>query len=205
MNVHLKMNNSITIREPATKFQPFNDFSYIIATWQEPQISSVTYVKRQCKHAQVHSNALWPPTANGSHTVQEKKEQTNETGTEIWTFFHSKVMYKIVRTHLLQGLHRVCAANQFLKNKKATRRPFDMDTRREKHHSPLCSFFSQCRQKKIPYRLAYRSWSIWSRVCAETTIDKRRKKKQVCTRCTRRLGTTRQWLLKKYTWRKCMK
>lgn len=47
MNVHLEM-NSITIREPATKFQPFNDFSYIIATWQEPQISSVTYVKRQC-------------------------------------------------------------------------------------------------------------------------------------------------------------
>lgn len=31
MNVHLEM-NSITIREPATKFQPFNDFSYIIAT-----------------------------------------------------------------------------------------------------------------------------------------------------------------------------
>lgn len=84
---------------------------------------------------------------------------------------------------------------------KTKRRQEDHSTwtlEEKKHHSPLCSFFSQCRQKKkrTPYRLAYRSWSIWSRVCAETTIDKRRKKKQVCTRCTHRFCTTRQWLLK---------
>lgn len=148
------------------------------------------------------------PTA----VIQSRKKQKNrpmKRAPKSEPFFHSKVMYKTVRTHLFKGLHRVCVANHLLKNKKATRGPFNMNTWREKT-TALCVHFSHNADKNkkeetTPYRLAYRSWSIWSRVCAETTIDKRRKKKQVCTRCTHRFCTTRQWLLKKYTWRKCMK
>lgn len=85
-------------------------------------------------------------TAKGSHTVQERK-RANKMWTQIWTLIHSEVvMYMTVRTHLLltRFLSRV-HCTEFLKNKGATRRPFNVDTHwQEKNNTTMplsCSFF----------------------------------------------------------------
>lgn len=54
---HPEINNT-AMQEPSSKFQLFRDFSYAIATWWEPWISSCLIIKWLRKQAQAHSNAF---------------------------------------------------------------------------------------------------------------------------------------------------
>lgn len=133
-------------------------------------------------------------TAKGSHTVQERK-RANKMWTQIWTLFDSEVvMYMTVRTHLLltRFLSRV-HCTEFLKNKGATRRPFNVNTHwQEKNNNimPLsCSFFfffsAMSKQLATGSQVTKPIKSLWR------NNNRKKKKKQVWTRCTRRFCTTK--------------
>lgn len=78
MMVHLEVNNTYTW-ELSNKFQPFNDFSYIMETWQEPQISSYLISNNRVSVHKFLQTLSDLQTASGSRTVQERNKQTNDT------------------------------------------------------------------------------------------------------------------------------